>query len=97
MAEIAVSASGLSKSYDGKTDALHELNLEIPEGGVFGFLGPNGAGKTTTVKLLNGLLKPTAGQCSVLGLAPYAKPEAVHGVCGVMTDSAKLYLSLIHI
>lgn len=91
VAEIAVSVSGLSKSYDGKTDALHELNLEIPEGGVFGFLGPNGAGKTTTVKLLNGLLKPTAGRCSVLGLAPYEKPEAVHGVCGVMTDSARLY------
>lgn len=91
MESIAVSATGLSKSYDGKTDALHELNLEIPEGGVFGFLGPNGAGKTTTVKLLNGLLKPTAGQCSVLGLSPYAKPEEVHRVCGVMTDSAKLY------
>ena len=88
---MAVSASGLSKSYDEKTDALHELNLEIPEGGVFGFLGPNGAGKTTTVKLLNGLLKPTAGKCSVLGIPPYAKPQEVHRVCGVMTDSAKMY------
>lgn len=91
MESIAVSASGLCKSYDGKTDALHGLDLEIPEGGVFGFLGPNGAGKTTTVKLLNGLLKPTSGTCLVLGEVPYVKPQEVHRVCGVMTDSARMY------
>jgi ABC-2 type transport system ATP-binding protein len=71
--------------------ALKKLNLEIPQGGVFGFLGPNGAGKTTTVKLLTGLLKPTEGECSVLGLSPSSDPCGVHKICGVMTESARMY------
>ncbi len=47
--------------------ALNGLNLEVPEGGVFGFLGPNGSGKTTTVRLLLGLIRPTSGTLQVLG------------------------------
>lgn len=46
---------------------LHDLNLEVRSGEVFGFLGPNGAGKTTTLKLLTGLIHPTAGSATVLG------------------------------
>jgi ABC-2 type transport system ATP-binding protein len=53
-------ARGLRKVY-GKTVALQGLDLELRAGEVFGFLGPNGAGKTTTVKLLLGLVRPTAG------------------------------------
>ncbi len=87
----AISARHVSKSYDGKTMALKDLNLEVPQGGVFGFLGPNGAGKTTTVKLLTGLLKPTEGECSVLDLSPAKEPCEVHRVCGVMTESARMY------
>lgn len=51
----------LSKSYDSKV-AVHDLNLNISPGEIYGFLGPNGAGKTTTIRLLLGLLKPTSGQ-----------------------------------
>ena len=51
----------LSKSYDS-TVAVHELNLNIAAGEIYGFLGPNGAGKTTTIRLLLGLLKPTSGR-----------------------------------
>lgn len=87
----AISAKNLTKSYDGKALALNSLNLEVPRGGVFGFLGPNGAGKTTTVKLLTGLLKPTKGECRVFDLDPGRKPSDVHRICGVMTDSAKMY------
>lgn len=87
----AICARNLSKSYDGKSMALKELNLEIPGGGVFGFLGPNGAGKTTTVKLLTGLLSPSGGECSVMGISPAEDPCGVHRICGVMTESAKMY------
>lgn len=87
----AIAAQGLRKSYDGKTAALSELTLRVPQGGVCGFLGPNGAGKTTTVKLLTGLLRPTAGECSVMGLSPQNEPERVHALCGVMTETAHLY------
>ena len=63
----AIFAENLTKSYGGAINALENLSLEVEEGRVFGFLGPNGAGKTTTVKLLTGLLTPTAGECAVLG------------------------------
>ncbi len=87
----AISTRNLTKSYDEKVMALNDLNLEIPQGSVFGFLGPNGAGKTTTVKLLTGLLRPTKGECRVLDLEPQKNPEEVHRLCGVMTESAKMY------
>jgi ABC-2 type transport system ATP-binding protein len=50
--------------------ALDQLTLDVPAGGVFGLLGPNGAGKSTTLKLLLGLLRPTAGRAKVFGHAP---------------------------
>ncbi len=57
---------GLGKRY-GSVVALEDLSLDVAEGEVFGFLGPNGAGKTTTIRLLLGLLRPDAGEISVLG------------------------------
>lgn len=87
----AIRAEGLSKSYDGKQMALDSLNLTVSQGGVCGFLGPNGAGKTTAVKLMTGLLKPTKGGCEVMGISPTEHPEQVHAVCGVMTETAKMY------
>ncbi|MBW7573257.1 ABC transporter ATP-binding protein [Caproiciproducens faecalis] len=87
----AVSAKSLTKSYDGKTNALNDLSLEIPQGSVYGFLGPNGAGKTTSVKLFTGLLKPTQGECTVLDLNPVKDPSEVHRLCGVMTETARMY------
>ncbi len=56
---------GLGKRY-GRVTALEDLSLRIEEGEVFGFLGPNGAGKTTTIRLLLGLIRPTAGSFRVL-------------------------------
>ncbi len=62
---------GLRKEYrrlrGGSTIALDGLDLDVPEGGVFGFLGPNGSGKTTTIRCLLGLVRPSAGRTSVLG------------------------------
>src|SRR3970040_2558908 len=64
----AIETVGLSKTYDGKVRALVGLNLRVERGEVFGYLGPNGAGKSTTIRLLLGLIHPTAGRASVFGL-----------------------------
>ena len=63
---IAIKTEGLSKTYN-ETTALKSLDFEVHEHSIFGFLGPNGAGKTTTIKLLLGLIKPTAGGGTVFG------------------------------
>nr|HDO80522.1 ABC transporter ATP-binding protein [Candidatus Bathyarchaeota archaeon] len=62
----AVAIRGLRKVF-GRFVALHEVNLEVPEGVCFGFLGPNGSGKTTTIKIILGLLEPDGGEVYVFG------------------------------
>ncbi|WTL50716.1 ABC transporter ATP-binding protein [Streptomyces sp. NBC_01497] len=61
-------ARGLTKRYRGGQLAVDSLDLSVPDGSVFGFLGPNGSGKTTTIRMLLGLVQPTAGSASLLGL-----------------------------
>ncbi len=63
----AISTSGLSKDYGGGR-GLFDLDLEVADGEVLGYLGPNGAGKTTTIRLLMGMIHPTAGSASIFGL-----------------------------
>ena len=63
----AIRTGGLSKDY-GRGRGLFDLNLEVEEGEVLGYLGPNGAGKTTTIRLLMGLIHPTAGSATIFGL-----------------------------
>jgi ABC-2 type transport system ATP-binding protein len=63
----AIETVGLSKTYGRKTHALVDLDLEVLAGEVFGYLGPNGAGKSTTIRLLLGLIHPTAGRAALLG------------------------------
>jgi len=62
----AIDTRGLTKHY-GCVAALDDLSLSVEAGEIFGFLGPNGAGKTTTIRLLLGLIAPTAGTAAVLG------------------------------
>jgi ABC-2 type transport system ATP-binding protein len=66
-----IEVEGLRKTYrrfrKPATVALDGLDLEVPEGGVFGFLGPNGAGKTTTIRCLLGLVNASAGRTRLLG------------------------------
>jgi ABC-type multidrug transport system ATPase subunit len=64
--EYALLASGLTKRY-GSVQALDQLDLRVPRGGIHGFLGPNGSGKTTTIRLALGLARPDAGRLEVLG------------------------------
>jgi ABC-2 type transport system ATP-binding protein len=70
--QAVIEVQGLRKEYrrfrGGQTVAVDGLDLEVPEGGVFGFLGPNGSGKTTTIRCVLGLARPTAGSATVLGL-----------------------------
>lgn len=61
-----IETNGLCKRY-GHTLSVHDLALRVPEGSVYGFLGPNGAGKSTTLKMILGLVRPTAGQITVFG------------------------------
>ena len=63
----AIDVHNLSKSFAGK-QVVHELNLQVKYGEIFGFLGPNGSGKTTSIRMLCGLLTPDSGQGTCLGL-----------------------------
>ena len=84
----AISISGLVKRF-GPTLALDGLELEVRTGEVHGFLGPNGAGKTTTLRMLAGLVRPTAGSASVLGDQP-GSPQALART-GVLIEAPRFY------
>jgi ABC-2 type transport system ATP-binding protein len=68
--QAVISTSQLTKRYGSRIVAVDALDLEVRQGEVFGFLGPNGAGKTTTLRMLLGLIRPTAGSARVAGYAP---------------------------
>jgi ABC-type multidrug transport system ATPase subunit len=70
--ELAIETRGLTKHYGERIVAVDALDLRVRRGEVYGFLGPNGAGKTTTLRMLLGLVRPTAGTATVLGAAPGA-------------------------
>ena len=63
----ALATRGLTKRFRGGQVAVDHIDLLVPHGAVFGFLGPNGSGKTTTIRMLLGLIRPTAGEFDVLG------------------------------
>lgn len=75
----------------GRVDALRGIDLVIDTPGVYGFLGPNGAGKTTTIKIIAGLLRPTSGRVSVLGVDVVGDPVGSRQHIGVMMESAAFY------
>ena len=72
-----ISVRGLVKDF-GRTRALDGLDLTVTQGEVHGFLGPNGAGKSTTIRILLGLLRPTAGRARLLDGDPWADATALH-------------------
>ena len=89
MSVPVIQTSSLSRSF-GEKHAVDRLTLEVHAGEIFGFLGHNGAGKTTTVRLLNGVLEPTAGSAKVLGLDPQFEGPAVRAQTGVLTETPSL-------
>lgn len=88
-----IRTTGLSKSYRGRP-ALAALDLEVPSGVVFGYLGPNGAGKTTTIRLLAGLLRPTAGSATVFGMDTVRDREGVQRRIGYLPGEFVAYRDL---
>jgi len=95
MADVtnSVVVESLMKQF-GSFVAVDRINLEVRKGEVFGFLGPNGAGKSTTIRMLCGLLKPTAGHAQVAGFDVSQKPEAVRQNIGYMSQKFSLYNDL---
>ena len=85
-----VRTSGLGKHY-GRLAALSDVSMRIEGGEVFGYLGPNGAGKTTTLRLLMGLIRPTAGSATVLGLDAWRDSVQIHRRVGYLQGEAALY------
>ena len=86
----AVAARGLTKLFRGRP-AVDDISFEIARGRFFGFLGPNGAGKSTTIKMLTGLLRPTAGQVHILGRDLSRDLLAVKRLIGVLPEELPLY------
>lgn len=87
---VVIRTEGLTHDF-AAVRALDRLTMEVPQGIVFGFLGPNGAGKTTTIRLLLGLLPPTAGRAEVLGFDTRSHGDEVRARCGALLEHPGLY------
>lgn len=91
--EFAVETQGLSLRF-GEKLAVDALDLKIPRGSIYGFLGPNGSGKSTSIRMLTGLLKPSAGTATVLGETIPGAEEKLRLRIGYMTQKFSLYDNL---
>lgn len=89
----AIEAERLTKRYRSQ-HAVKNLNLQVPQGTVFGMLGPNGAGKSTTLGMLTTLLRPTSGTARVAGLDVTREPRAVRAAVGIVFQEEMLDLDL---
>jgi len=85
----AIELHSLTRDFPG-VRAIDALTLSVPRGSIFGFLGRNGAGKTTTIRLLLGLLSPTGGSASVLGLDTVTESDEIRRRCGVLLEQSGL-------
>ena len=88
----AIHSRGLSKVYAGRP-VVDSIDLDIPAASISGFVGPNGAGKTTTLRMLLGLVRPTAGRAEVLG-EPIGRPQAFLRRVGALIESPAFYPTL---
>jgi ABC-2 type transport system ATP-binding protein len=90
MPEIAIVTEKLTRKF-GDLTAVDGVDLQVESGQFFGFLGPNGAGKSTTIKMLTGLLVPTAGRVSLLGMDFAQHPVEVKRQIGVVPEGMGLF------
>jgi ABC-2 type transport system ATP-binding protein len=84
---------GVEKRY-GEVMAMDGIDLDVPEGSVYGLIGPNGAGKTTSMLVISSLLARDGGKVEVVGIDPQADPQAVRKVLGYMPDMFGFYDNL---
>lgn len=87
---MAIRIEGLTKRF-GDKEAVAGIDLTVPEGSFFGFLGPNGAGKTTTIRMVTGLLAPTAGDAFLAGHSITQDPFEAKRSIGVVPDDLALF------
>ncbi len=87
---ILIKTNGLTKRF-GPSTAVNNLNLEIKGGEIYGFLGPNGAGKTTTIKMLTGLLEPSAGEIFICGYEIIKNPTQAKALMAYVPDQPRVY------
>jgi ABC-2 type transport system ATP-binding protein len=83
----------LTKYYNGLA-AVDHINVDVGEGEFFGFLGPNGAGKTTTIRMLTGIIKPSSGKVSIMGLDIRQDPIKAKQIIGVVPELSNAYTEL---
>lgn len=88
-----IELKSLTKKY-GDYKAVDDLNLFVKKGEIFGFIGPNGAGKTTTIKMIGGILAPSAGSVTVAGIDIQKEPEKAKRKIGFIPDRPYLYEKL---
>lgn len=86
----ALVVEGLTRCY-GSAVAVDNIHLTVPRGTVVGLLGPNGAGKSTALRMIMGLLRPTAGTVRVLGLDPFQTPSQVRQQIGYVPETPQIY------
>ncbi len=91
--EYAVVVENLEKRY-GDFQAVNKVTFQVKRGEIFGFLGPNGAGKSTTIRMLCGIIVPTAGKASVLGYDVFSEAEKIKSHIGYMSQKFSLYEDL---
>ena len=87
---IVISTNRLTKAF-GKLVAVNDLHLQVMRGDVFGFLGPNGAGKTTTIRMLLGLIRPTAGRAIIFGMDNAYQLPAILQRIGAIVETPAFY------
>ena len=85
-----IAVNHLTKRY-GRRVGVDRVDLNVPEGSIFGFLGPNGAGKTTTIRVLLGFLRPSAGGASVFGLDCWKRSSRIKREVGYLAGDLRLY------
>ncbi|MHA1550769.1 MAG: ABC transporter ATP-binding protein [Candidatus Heimdallarchaeaceae archaeon] len=93
MSEFMVKTVNLSKDFK-MTRAVNRINIEIPKKSIYALLGPNGAGKTTTIRMILGLLKPSAGEVYVNGFNVSENPKSIRGQIGLLPQFSAAYYDL---
>jgi ABC-2 type transport system ATP-binding protein len=85
-----IETQNLTRTF-GNLTAVENLTMQVEKGEVLGFLGPNGAGKTTTVRMLSGIISPTAGHATIAGFETNEKVEELHECIGLLTETPGFY------